>query len=201
MLIWPTLIRRISTSTSLFKIGRPALEIHHFQSSTELILPVALFQQLIQEITLFCHQEHEYCWQHTAIESLQKTGEATLYTLFECSVMAMAHCKYVMVNTNNMKLVLGIGAKIRSNYFSLIDAPDCPAPAITTCHLCAAPTPPTTTAAAPPPLPLPTTASLSFSSTIRVSTHQMTGIRVSVWFTKPVLEKQEEKKKEKKKKK
>ncbi|KMU72513.1 hypothetical protein CISG_09501 [Coccidioides immitis RMSCC 3703] len=98
-----------------------------------------------------------------------------------------------------LSLILGISAKIRLNYFSLIDVPDCPAPAATTCCLCAAPAPPTTTATAPPPLPLPTTASLPPSGTIRVSAHQMTGIRAPVRFTKPVLEEQEEEEKKKKK--
>ncbi|EAS27264.3 uncharacterized protein CIMG_13488 [Coccidioides immitis RS] len=139
---------------------------------------------------------HEYHWQHTAIESLQKTAEAILYALFEYSVMAMAHYKHITVNTNNMKLVLGIGAKIRSNYFSLIDAPDHSASAATTHCLHAAPTLPTTAATTPPPLPPPTTASLPPPSTIRVSTCQMAGIRAPVWFTKPVLEEQEEEKKE-----
>ncbi|EAS27256.3 uncharacterized protein CIMG_13484 [Coccidioides immitis RS] len=175
-------------------------EICHFQSSTELILPVALFQQLVQEITLSCHQEHEYHWQHTAIESLQKAAEATLCTLFEYSVMAMAHHKHITVNINNMKLVLGISAKIGSNYFSLIDVPDCPTPAITTCCLHAAPALPTTAAAAPPLPPPPTTTSLPPPGTVRVSTHQIAGIRAPVRFTKPVLEeqKEEEEKKEKK---
>ncbi|EAS29845.3 uncharacterized protein CIMG_13188 [Coccidioides immitis RS] len=107
---------------------------------------------------------------------------------------------HIMVNTNNMKLILGIGAKIRLNYFSLIDAPDHPTPATTTHHLCAAPTPLTTTAATPPPPPLPTTAFLPPSSTIRVSACQMAGIRAPVQFTKPVLEEQEEKEEKKKKK-
>ncbi|KMU73269.1 hypothetical protein CISG_09864 [Coccidioides immitis RMSCC 3703] len=114
--------------------------------------------------------------------------------------MAMVHCKHVMVNTDDMKLVLGISAKIRSNYFSLIDAPDCPAPATTTCHLHAASTPPTTAAAALSPLPSPTTVSLPPPSAIRVFTCQMVGIRAPVQFTKLILEKQEEEKEEKKKK-
>ncbi|KMU78441.1 hypothetical protein CISG_07445 [Coccidioides immitis RMSCC 3703] len=115
--------------------------------------------------------------------------------------MAMTHYKCVTVNTSNMKLVLGINAKIRSNYFSLIDASDHSAPAVIICCLHAVSALPTTTATTPsPPSPL-TTASLPPPGTIRVFTHQMAGIRVSVWFTKPVLEKQEEKKKKKKKKK
>ncbi|EAS29637.3 uncharacterized protein CIMG_13219 [Coccidioides immitis RS] len=117
------------------------------------------------------------------------------------SVMAMAHCKHITVNTNNIKLVLDISAKIRSNYFSLIDASDHSTSAVTICHLCAAPPLPTTTATTSPPPPLPITAFLPSPSTIRVSTHQMTGIRAPVWFTKLVLEKQEEKKEKKKKKK
>ncbi|KMU74191.1 hypothetical protein CISG_10190 [Coccidioides immitis RMSCC 3703] len=117
------------------------------------------------------------------------------------SVMAMAHCKHVMVNTNNMKLVLGISAKIRLNYFSLIDVPDYPAPAATTCCLHAAPTLPTTAAAASPPPSPPTTVSLPPPGTVRVSACQMAGIRAPVWFTKLVLEEQEEEKKKKKKKK
>ncbi|EFW17710.1 conserved hypothetical protein [Coccidioides posadasii str. Silveira] len=68
-------------------------------------------------------------------------------------------------------------------------------------HLHAAPTLLTTAAAAPPPPPPFITISLSLPSTIRVSIHQMIDIRVPVWFTKPVLEKQKEKKKKKKKKK
>ncbi|EAS30454.1 uncharacterized protein CIMG_13003 [Coccidioides immitis RS] len=115
--------------------------------------------------------------------------------------MAMVHCKYIMVNTNNMKLVLDISAKIKLNYFSLINASDCPAPAVITCHLCAAPAPPTTTAAALPPLPLPIITFLPLPGTVRVSTCQMVGIRASVQFTKLVLEEQEEQEKEKKKKK
>ncbi|KJF60888.1 uncharacterized protein CIMG_13303 [Coccidioides immitis RS] len=109
------------------------------------------------------------------------------------SIMAMAHCKHITVNTDNMKLILDISAKIRLNYFSLIDAPDYSAPATTIHHLCAAP--------APPPPPPPTTTSLPSLSTIRVSTHQMVGIRAPVWFTKPVLEEQKKKKEKKKKKK
>ncbi|EAS28452.3 uncharacterized protein CIMG_12971 [Coccidioides immitis RS] len=173
-------------------------EICHFQSSIKLILLVALFQQLVQEITLSCHQEHEYYWQHTAIESLQKAAEVILCALFECFVIAMVHHKCVTVNTNNMKLILGIGAKIRLNYFSPIDAPDHPAPATTTHNLCAAPAPPTTAAATPPPPPLPTTTSLPPPSTIRVSACQMAGIRAPVRFTKPVLEEQEEEEEKKK---
>ncbi|EAS30184.3 uncharacterized protein CIMG_13156 [Coccidioides immitis RS] len=180
-----------------WKAGTCAIkEICHFQSSTELILLVALFQQLVQEITLSCHQGHEYCWQHTAIESLQEAAEAILCTLFEYSVMAMAHCKCVMVNADDMKLVLGIGAKIGLNYFSLIDAPDHPASAATTCCLHAAPALPTTAAAAPPPPPPPTTTSLSPPGAVRVSTCQMAGIRAPVQFTKLVLEEQEEEEKE-----
>ncbi|KMU75145.1 hypothetical protein CISG_04432 [Coccidioides immitis RMSCC 3703] len=49
-----------------------------------------------------------------------------------------------------LSLVLGISAKIGLNYFSLINAPDCPAPATIICHLHAASAPPTTAAAAPP---------------------------------------------------
>ncbi|EAS31679.3 uncharacterized protein CIMG_13114 [Coccidioides immitis RS] len=133
------------------------------------------------------------------------------------SIMAMAHCKYVTVNTDNMKLVLGISAKIRSNYFSLIDVPDCSAPAATTCRLRAAPAPPTapaatthrlhaapapptTAAAAPPPPPPPTTASLPPPGAVRVSAHQIAGIRAPVQFTKLVLEEQEKEKEEKEKK-
>ncbi|EAS30365.3 uncharacterized protein CIMG_12995 [Coccidioides immitis RS] len=100
----------------------------------------------------------------------------------------MVHCKHITVNANDMKLVLGISAKIRSNYFSLIDVPDHPAPAATTCCLCAAST-------------LPTTAAISLPSlgAVRISACQMVGIRASVQFTKLVLEKQkEEEKKEKK---
>ncbi|EAS31477.2 uncharacterized protein CIMG_13094 [Coccidioides immitis RS] len=169
--------RRISTPAPPFKIGRLALEI-----------------------TLSCYQEHEYCWQHTVIKSLQKTAEAILCTLFECSVMAMAHCKHVTVNINNMKLVLGISAKIRLNYFGLIDAPDYSTPATTIHHLCAAPALSTTAAAASLSLPLPTITFLPPSGTVRVSTHQIVDIRAPVWFTKPVLEKQEKKEEEKKKK-
>ncbi|EAS27148.2 uncharacterized protein CIMG_12592 [Coccidioides immitis RS] len=165
-------------------------KIHHFQSSTKLILLVAPFQQLVQKITLSCHQEHEYYWQHTAIESLQKTAEAILCALFECSVMAMAHHKHIMVNTNDMKLILGISTKIRSNYFSPIDAPDYSTPATITHHPHAALIPPTTAATF-----------LSPPSIIRISTHQMVGIRAPVWFTKLVLEEQEEEKKKKKKRK
>ncbi|EAS37556.3 uncharacterized protein CIMG_12612 [Coccidioides immitis RS] len=175
-------------------------KIHHFQSSTKLILPVAPFQQLVQEITLSCHQEHEYHWQYTAIESLQKVAEAILCALFECSVMAMVHCKHIMVNTNNMKLILGISTKIGLNYFSPINVPDHPAPAATTHHLCAAPALPTTTAATPPPPPLSTTTSLPPPGAVRVSAHQMAGIRAPVWFTKLVLEEQKEKEEKEKKK-
>ncbi|EAS34118.3 uncharacterized protein CIMG_13425 [Coccidioides immitis RS] len=106
----------------------------------------------------------------------------------------------VMVNTDDMKLVLGIDAKIGSNYFSLIDVPDCSTPATITCCLCAAPAPPTTAATTPPPLPLPITASLPPSGAVRVSARQMAGIRAPVWFTKPVLEEQEEEKEEEKEK-
>ncbi|KMU84261.1 hypothetical protein CIHG_02047 [Coccidioides immitis H538.4] len=117
------------------------------------------------------------------------------------SVMVMTHCKCVTVNTNNMKLILGISAKIRLNYFSSINVPDHPAPAATTHCLHAVPAPPTTTAAAPPPLPLLIITSLPPSGAVRVSTHQMAGIRAPVWFTKPVLEEQKEEKEKKKKKK
>ncbi|EAS37500.3 uncharacterized protein CIMG_12618 [Coccidioides immitis RS] len=96
----------------------------------------------------------------------------------------------ILINADDMKLVLDISAKIRSNYFGLIDVPDHSTPAATTHHLHAAPVLPTTAAAFLPP-----------SSTIRVSTHQMTGIRASVWFTKLVLEKQEKEEKKKKKRK
>ncbi|EAS27190.2 uncharacterized protein CIMG_12574 [Coccidioides immitis RS] len=117
------------------------------------------------------------------------------------SVMAMAYHKCITVNTNNMKLVLGIGAKIRSNYFGLIDTPDHPAPAATIHCLCATPAPLTTAAATSSPSPLFTTISLSPSSAVRVSACQMADIRAPVWFTKPVLEEQEKKEKKKKKKK
>ncbi|EAS29667.3 uncharacterized protein CIMG_13211 [Coccidioides immitis RS] len=182
-----------------WKAGTYAIkEIHHFQSSTELILLVAPFQQLVWEITLSCHQEHEYCWQCTVIKLLQEVAEAILCTLFECSIMAMVHCKYIMVNTNDMKLILGIDVKIGLNYFSLIDVPDCSAPAVITCHLCAASAPPTTTAATSPPLPSLTTASLSSSGAVRISTHQIAGIRAPVQFIKLVLEEQEEEEEKKK---
>ncbi|KMU92242.1 hypothetical protein CIHG_09936 [Coccidioides immitis H538.4] len=114
--------------------------------------------------------------------------------------MAMAHCKHVMVHADDMKLILGISAKIGSNYFSPIDAPDHPTSATTTHCLCAAPAPPTTAATTPPLPPPPTTIFLPPSGTIRVSAHQVTGIRAPVWFTKPVLEEQEKKKKKEKKK-
>ncbi|EAS31681.3 uncharacterized protein CIMG_13115 [Coccidioides immitis RS] len=165
-------------------------KIYHFQSSIKLILSVTPFQQLVQEITLFCHQEHEYYWQYTVIKLLQKAAEAILCTLFECSVMVMAYYKHITVNTNDMKLILGISAKIRSNYFSPIDAPDHLISAITIHHLHAASTPPTTTATF---LPSP--------SAVRVSTHQMAGIRAPVQFTKPVLEEQKKEEKEEKKRK
>ncbi|EAS27172.3 uncharacterized protein CIMG_12586 [Coccidioides immitis RS] len=115
--------------------------------------------------------------------------------------MAMVHCKCVMVNTNNIKLVLGIGAKIRLNYFGLIDAPDYPTPAATTHCLHAVSVLPTTAATASPPSSLSTTVFLSFPGAVRVSVCQMTDIRAPVWFTKLVLEKQKEKKEKKKKKK
>ncbi|KMU75522.1 hypothetical protein CISG_10372 [Coccidioides immitis RMSCC 3703] len=114
--------------------------------------------------------------------------------------MAMVYCKCVTVNTDDMKLILGIGAKIGLNYFSLINAPDHSASAAITCCLYTAPALPTTTATTPPPLPLPTTAFLPPSSAVRVSAHQMMNIRAPVWFTKPVLEEQEEKEEKKKKK-
>ncbi|EAS35537.3 uncharacterized protein CIMG_12827 [Coccidioides immitis RS] len=113
----------------------------------------------------------------------------------------MVHYKCITVNTNNMKLVLSISAKIRLNYFSLIDAPDHPTPAITTHCLHAAPILSTTAAAASPPPPLSTTTSLPPPGTIRVFACQIAGIRAPVWFTKLVLEEQEEEEKEKKKKK
>ncbi|EAS35383.3 uncharacterized protein CIMG_12846 [Coccidioides immitis RS] len=106
------------------------------------------------------------------------------------SVMVMAYCKHITVNTDDIKLILDISAKIRLNYFSPIDVSDCSASAATTCHLHAVSTSSTTTAIF---LPSP--------GTIRVSVCQITDIRAPVWFTKPVLEKQKEKKKEKKKKK
>ncbi|EER28942.1 hypothetical protein CPC735_036480 [Coccidioides posadasii C735 delta SOWgp] len=143
--------------------------------------------------------EHEYCWQCTAIELLQKAAEAILCTLFECSVMAMAHYKHIMVNADNMKLVLGISTMTGLNYFGLIDVPDhpAPAPAAIICCLCSAPASPTTPAAAPPPLSLPTTASLPPPGADRVSACQIVGIRAPVQFTKLVLEEQEEEKKKK----
>ncbi|EAS37411.3 uncharacterized protein CIMG_12632 [Coccidioides immitis RS] len=103
----------------------------------------------------------------------------------------MAYCKHVIVNTDNIKLVLGISAKIESNYFSLINVPDHPTPATTTHCLCATPAPPTTTATTSPPPPLPTTAShlsLVLSGSLPIK-----------W--QPVLEEQEKEKKKKKKKK
>ncbi|KMP07976.1 hypothetical protein CIRG_07657 [Coccidioides immitis RMSCC 2394] len=118
-----------------------------------------------------------------------------------CSVIAMTHCKHITVNTDNMKLVLGISAKIRLNYFGLIDASDCSAPVIITCCLHTAFTLSTTAVTTSLSLSLFTTASLSSSSAVRVSTCQIISIRVPVQFTKPVLEKQKKKKKKKKKKK
>ncbi|KMU73360.1 hypothetical protein CISG_10013 [Coccidioides immitis RMSCC 3703] len=109
--------------------------------------------------------------------------------------------KCITVRTNHMKLVLDIGAKVRSNYFALIDAPDHSASAVTIHCLCATSAPPTTAAATPPPPSLSTTISLPPPSAVRVSACQMAGIRAPVWFRKPVLEEQEKKKKEKKKKK
>ncbi|KMU74214.1 hypothetical protein CISG_10306 [Coccidioides immitis RMSCC 3703] len=145
-----------------------------------------------------------------------EAAKAILCTLLECklllamaptiilsnidSVMAIVHCKHVTVNINNMKLVLDISAKIRLNYFSLIDVSDHPAPATTTHHLHAAPAHQLLLPLLTPPL-LPTTTFLPPPGTIRVSTHQMAGIRVPVQFTKLVLEEQEEKKEEKKEKK
>ncbi|KMU92311.1 hypothetical protein CIHG_10089 [Coccidioides immitis H538.4] len=122
------------------------------------------------------------------------------------SVMAMTYYKYVTVNINNMKLVLDISVMIRSNYFDLINAPDCSISTVsisagTTCYLHFVSALPTTSAAAPSPLLSHTTISLSLSNANRVSTCQMTDIRAPVWFPKLVLKKQEEKKKKKKKKK
>ncbi|KMU92343.1 hypothetical protein CIHG_10166 [Coccidioides immitis H538.4] len=99
-----------------------------------------------------------------------------------------------------MKLVLGISAKIGSNYFSLIDVPDCPAPAITIHCLHAVPALPTTAATTSLPPPSSTTAFLPPPGTVRVSAHQMMGIRAPVQFTKLVLEEQEEEEEEEKKK-
>ncbi|EAS28735.3 uncharacterized protein CIMG_13331 [Coccidioides immitis RS] len=158
-----------------------------------------------EEEQLICHQENpplsELYQANLASGLISKIAKVILYTLFKYSVMAMAHCKHIMINTNNIKLVLDISIKIRSNYFSLIDAFDCPAPATTTHHLCAAPALPTTTAITPPPPPSPITTFLPFPGAVRVSTHQITGIRAPVQFTKPVLEKQKKKKEKKKKKK
>ncbi|KMU74346.1 hypothetical protein CISG_10352 [Coccidioides immitis RMSCC 3703] len=92
-------------------------------------------------------------------------------------------------------------AKIRLNYFGLIDASDCSAPVIITCCLHTAFTLSTTAVTTSLSLSLFTTASLSSSSAVRVSTCQIISIRVPVQFTKPVLEKQKKKKKKKKKKK
>ncbi|EFW17715.1 conserved hypothetical protein [Coccidioides posadasii str. Silveira] len=113
----------------------------------------------------------------------------------------MAHCKYITVNINNIKLVLGICVKIRLNYFSLINVLDHLTPATIICHLHAVPTSPTTTATTPSPSPPPTIIFLPPPSTIRVSTHQITDIRAPVEFTKPVLEEQKKKKKKKKRRK
>ncbi|KMU92708.1 hypothetical protein CIHG_10495 [Coccidioides immitis H538.4] len=128
-------------------------------------------------------------------------AEAILCALFECSVMAIMHCKCIMINADNMKLVLGISTKIRSNYFDLIDVPDCSAPAAIICCLHAVSALLTTAATTPPPPPLPITAFLPPSGAVRVSACQMADIRAPVWFTKLVLEEQEEEKKEKKKRK
>ncbi|KMP02575.1 hypothetical protein CIRG_02267 [Coccidioides immitis RMSCC 2394] len=115
--------------------------------------------------------------------------------------MAIAHCKHVMINANNMKLVLGISIKIRSNYFSLIDVSDHPISAIIIhCLYAASALPTTTVITSSPPLP-PTTVFLPLSGIIRVSACQIAGIRASVWFTKPVLEEQKKEEKKKKKKK
>ncbi|EAS37400.3 uncharacterized protein CIMG_12637 [Coccidioides immitis RS] len=117
------------------------------------------------------------------------------------SVITIVHCKYIIVNADDMKLVLDIDAKIGLNYFGLIDVPDCPASAATTHYLYAAPASSTTAAAASPSLSLSTTTSLPLSGAVRVSICQITDIRVLVWFTKLVLEKQKEKQKKEKKKK
>ncbi|EFW13774.1 conserved hypothetical protein [Coccidioides posadasii str. Silveira] len=98
-------------------------------------------------------------------------------------------------------LVLDIGAKIRLNYFGLINVPDCPASAATICCLYTVSALSTTAATALSSLPLSITVFLSFSDAVRVSVCQMMGIRAPVWFIKLVLEKQKKKKKEKKKKK
>ncbi|KMP05007.1 hypothetical protein CIRG_04688 [Coccidioides immitis RMSCC 2394] len=87
--------------------------------------------------------------------------------------MAMVHHKHITVNTNNMKLVLGISAKIRSNYFDLINVSDYPTSAVTIHHLYAVSVPPTTAAAAPSPPLLPIIIFLPFSDAIRVSACQM----------------------------
>ncbi|EAS29031.3 uncharacterized protein CIMG_13310 [Coccidioides immitis RS] len=115
--------------------------------------------------------------------------------------MAIAHHKCIMINADNMKLILDIDIKIGLNYFGLINASDYSVSAVITYCLCAAPVLPTTAAAAPLPPPSFITIFLSFSGTVRVSVCQITDIKASVQFTKPVLEKQEKKKKEKKKKK
>ncbi|KMU90937.1 hypothetical protein CIHG_08793 [Coccidioides immitis H538.4] len=88
-------------------------------------------------------------------------------------ILTIVHHKYITVNTNNMKLVLGISTKIRSNYFDPINASDYPTSAVTIHHLYAVSVPPTTAAAAPSPPPLPIIIFLPFSDAIRVSACQI----------------------------
>ncbi|KJF60894.1 uncharacterized protein CIMG_13308 [Coccidioides immitis RS] len=125
--------------------------------------------------------------------------------LYLNSVMVIMYHKYVTVNINDMKLILGISTMTELNYFSLINISDCPAPAAPapatiTCHLCFVPAPPTT-ATASPSLLLLTIIFLSSPGADRVFICQIAGIRAPVWFTKLVLEEQKKEEKEKKKKK
>ncbi|EFW14264.1 conserved hypothetical protein [Coccidioides posadasii str. Silveira] len=172
-------------------------EIHYFQSSTELIL---------SEITLSCHQEHKYHWQYTVIELLQKTAEAILCTLFKCKLLLAMASIIILINADDMKLVLGISAMTRSNYFYLINVSDhpistVPASAATIHCLHSVSALPTTPATASLLLLSLTTISLFPTGADRVSACQMADIRGPKKKKKKKKKKKRDKKKKREKKK
>ena len=78
------------------------MEIHHYQKSTHLLIPLLAFLKLVQEIAQ--ERRKDLRFQLVAIQALQEESEAYLVGLLEDSQMCTTHTKWVTVMVKDMQL-------------------------------------------------------------------------------------------------
>lgn len=89
-----------------FKPGTVALrEIRKYQKSTDLIIPKAPFSRLVREVMEECTDSVTRI-QSRALNALQEASESIITSVFEDSVLCMAHAKRVTIQPKDMSLSL-----------------------------------------------------------------------------------------------